>query len=530
MLVHFLELGAFGCQRDAVALQVDVDALRAVGGALARGLAAMAERPSALDAGVGEPVLAPHAPDHDGQDGRQHRGDGQRIEGADHWLEVRVRSEERLLTGAPGDAIRVAPDLGQGRVVDDDLLRRRIRGQRLDVGAFDLLGLLELLSLLVELVGLSAGHGVVVEGDGQPRILLLGLFVLGDGRGKVVVDEVQVAEVHVRAGGVVDLCGAHVVDLRLLLVAFLQLKISEQQLDDGIVGNEHSQLVEPAKRFRLITLPLRRQRRDHDRVLECGHPGGDGVDGDGKRRHDECQHQDEQSFHLAGVAEEDHEPVEDDPHGAEPEEDWKEEQRECEHGHGAAVNALAENLAEVVRHGTAVTDEERHREDCRREPQRHGHGQQQVETAQLHRAVVVQQAREAADDPGQRARPVLLVPRPVGVAERHGRRFRVELIGRLRRPVGELFALLVIRLPCQPGRRTCVDRERVDAVAAPCGDQVVGLGGRPVDVPDVRRRGGLRPHLARRRIVRPRCGGDCGDHRGKKDQADLHDTFFVRCT
>src|SRR5439155_17966849 len=49
-----VELLALCGQRDAVALQVDVDALRAVRGALARRLAAMAERAATFDARAGE--------------------------------------------------------------------------------------------------------------------------------------------------------------------------------------------------------------------------------------------------------------------------------------------------------------------------------------------------------------------------------------------------------------------------------------------------------------------------------------------
>ena len=54
VVADFFELGALGVERNAVALQIDVDALRAVRGALARRLAAVAERPAALDARAGE--------------------------------------------------------------------------------------------------------------------------------------------------------------------------------------------------------------------------------------------------------------------------------------------------------------------------------------------------------------------------------------------------------------------------------------------------------------------------------------------
>src|SRR6266851_6741592 len=50
MLSDFLELLALRGDRDAVALEIDVDALRAIGGAFARRLAAGAECAAALDA------------------------------------------------------------------------------------------------------------------------------------------------------------------------------------------------------------------------------------------------------------------------------------------------------------------------------------------------------------------------------------------------------------------------------------------------------------------------------------------------
>ena len=66
--------------------------------------------------------------------------------------------------------------------------------------AIELLGLLDLLSLLVEFVRLAAGDRVVVVGDGELRIELLRFLILGDRGREIVVEEVQIADVHVRAG------------------------------------------------------------------------------------------------------------------------------------------------------------------------------------------------------------------------------------------------------------------------------------------------------------------------------------------
>ena len=68
--------------------------------------------------------------------------------------------------------------------------------------------------------------------------------------GEVVVEEVQVAEVHVRAGGIVQLHRAAVVHAGLLLVAFLQIEVADQQLQHGVVGNDVDQLLHAAQRVR----------------------------------------------------------------------------------------------------------------------------------------------------------------------------------------------------------------------------------------------------------------------------------------
>src|SRR4029077_15315453 len=234
MLAHFFHLGAFGVERHAVTLQIDVNALRAVRGALARRLAAMTERPSALDADAGEPGATTLEENDRCEYERQHSAHGDRILGADERIEPRVIAEQRPRGAMPGDGSGNVPGLRNRRGINDDLRRWRIRGKALDVRAINSLGLIELLSLLVELVDLTAGDGVVVERDGHARIELLGPLVFGDRRGEIVVQEMQVAEVHVRAGRVPQFERTAVMHGRLLLVSLLQLQVSEEQVKDGV--------------------------------------------------------------------------------------------------------------------------------------------------------------------------------------------------------------------------------------------------------------------------------------------------------
>ena len=63
---------------------------------------------------------------------------------------------------------------------------------------------------------------MVVEGDGHPRIELLRTLILGDGRGEIIVQEMQIAQIDVCAGRVAQLERSAVVDRRLRLVSFLQ--------------------------------------------------------------------------------------------------------------------------------------------------------------------------------------------------------------------------------------------------------------------------------------------------------------------
>ena len=225
------------------------------------------------------------------------------------------------------------------------------------------LRLFELLPLHVELVHLAVGDGVVVERDGELRIELLGALVDGDRRGEVAVQEVAVAEVHVRAGGVADLLRVPVVHLRLLVVPLLQLQVAEEDLHQIVVGNERRELLHPAQRLRVIRRLGGVDVGRDDRVVDAGRPRCGAVERDRQRRDDQREEDDQRALDLVRVAEEDDEPVEDEPHRTQPEEQRQEQQREGEHGDRAAVEALPEELAEVVPHRARVADEERDRED-----------------------------------------------------------------------------------------------------------------------------------------------------------------------
>src|SRR5207302_4602849 len=90
VLVHFLELRPLRIERHAVALEVDVNALRAVGRALPRRLAAVAVRPAALDAGTGEARLAALQEDERSTDEGQDSRDGDRVARAEQRIEPGV--------------------------------------------------------------------------------------------------------------------------------------------------------------------------------------------------------------------------------------------------------------------------------------------------------------------------------------------------------------------------------------------------------------------------------------------------------
>src|ERR1041385_2314395 len=209
------ELLALRGQRHAVALQIDVDALRAVRGALARRLAAVAERASALDARAGEARAAALDEEQRRGENGEDAAERQRILRAGERIEVRIVAEERPRAAEARDRLRFAPRRRHRRPEHHDLL---VRGELLDVRV-DALGLIEHPRLVLEMEGLAAGDGMVVERDRETRIERLGALILADRRRHVVVHEVQVADVDVRAGVVLQLGGAAVAVRGLLLVS-----------------------------------------------------------------------------------------------------------------------------------------------------------------------------------------------------------------------------------------------------------------------------------------------------------------------
>src|ERR1051326_625012 len=223
-----VELLALRRQRDAVALQIDVDALRAVRGALARRLAAVAERAAALDARAGEARAAALDVEQRRGDGGEQAAERQRVARADERIEPGVVAEERAGPAEPRDGVGLAPGHGDRRPVHDDLLVRR--REPLDV-AVDALGLVEHPRLVVEVERFAAGDGVVVERNGEVRIELLGALILVDRRRNVVVEEVEVADVDVRAGALLQLERAVIAVHGLRLVALPELQGFEHEIE-----------------------------------------------------------------------------------------------------------------------------------------------------------------------------------------------------------------------------------------------------------------------------------------------------------
>src|SRR4029079_11709020 len=121
-----VELLALRGQRDAVALEIDVDALRAVRGALARRLAAVAERPPALDARAGEARAAALEEKERRGDERDEAAERHRVLGAGDRIEEGIVAEERPRRAAPRDGLGLVPGRGDRRAVHHDLLRRRV--------------------------------------------------------------------------------------------------------------------------------------------------------------------------------------------------------------------------------------------------------------------------------------------------------------------------------------------------------------------------------------------------------------------
>src|SRR6266550_5589017 len=115
MLPDLLQLCALRRDGNAVAFQIDVDALRAVRRALSRRLAARTERAAAFDARSCEAVLPALQENQRCDDRREHAADRDRIARADERIERRVVAEESPRRAAAGDPARDIPRLGDRR-------------------------------------------------------------------------------------------------------------------------------------------------------------------------------------------------------------------------------------------------------------------------------------------------------------------------------------------------------------------------------------------------------------------------------
>ena len=187
--------------------------------------------------------------------------------------------------------------------------------------------------LLGELRHAAVGDGVVVEGDGEFRIELLGALVFGCGGGVVAVEIVQIPDVDVRAGAVVNLDRAAIVNLRLLLVSFLLFEIAEEELHDVVIGKDRRQLLHARQRFRLVALFARCDGGEDDRAVDARNFGSDAIGDDRQRPEDEGEENDQHALESVRVSEEDDEPVEDQPEWSEPDENRQKQQRESEDAH-----------------------------------------------------------------------------------------------------------------------------------------------------------------------------------------------------
>ena len=84
----------------------------------------------------------------------------------------------------------------------------------------------------------------------------------------------EIADVHVRAGAVLKLHGAPVVLAGLLLIAILEIEVSDQQVEHGVVWDDVDQLLHAAKSVGLIaTLVAGNGGHDHGAV-DAGDPVG----------------------------------------------------------------------------------------------------------------------------------------------------------------------------------------------------------------------------------------------------------------
>ena len=150
------------------------------------------------------------------------------------------------------------------------------------------------------------------------------------------------------------------------------------------------------------------------------------IENDRRRSEDQREDEDQNPFDDSRVAEKDDEPIEDEPHRTKPEEQRQEQQRNRQHRHRPPAHSSAQHLSEVVRHRASISDEEDERENHGGQRQRHQHHDQRIGAAQQPRAILRKHVRVAAKSGRDRLRPILLIGCRFCLAERDGRRSRIE--------------------------------------------------------------------------------------------------------
>ena len=333
-------------------------------------------------------------------------------------------------------------------------------------------------------------------------------------------------------GGVTQLHGTPVMLTGLLLVGVLQIEISEKKMQGRVVRHDVHQLLQPAQRLGVIAALLAGNgRHDHRPVYACD-PVRRLVENDGRQPHQNRQQNDGDAFHRRCVGEEDHEPVEDQPHRSEPQKDREKQEREGQHRHRATTDAFPQELAEVVSHGPAVANEQCDGKDCRRQRDGQHHDHEHVGEAQNARSIIAENVREAAQHRRNGHSPVLPFRGGVGPRERDRRGERVELIRRFVAPVHGGLVALLRGLAGQGSRRLGVQRKDFDAVGLADVGQFRRLLERGVDVAAVDRSRGLRPDVAWSDLLgaqRHHSQAHSGEEH-RADEQSFHHRLFVRWT
>ncbi len=310
-----------------------------------------------------------------------------------------------------------------------------------------------------EVVGLAARQREVVEDVGGARRALRGLDVVADRLPEVALREVDVAAIQdgpvvarVRVRGLV------VRGARPLEVAGPLGEDAQQKPDVGVLREDRGGLPQTVLRARVLASLREVHRRDHQRRalldVELRQEGR-------QRRHErEPDQADREHAALPGarVRVEQRAPVEDQPHGAEADEERQGEDQKGERKSGAAAELPEGALADVVDGSRQVR--QRQHQDGREERRRPGRGGEQPEQGQ-HRDARLVGREQRGRRRGHRLQRVHHAP--VAGPEREHRQGRVgigvvELDRRVVRALGALGRALLLRAPAQDRRRCARSR------------------------------------------------------------------------